>query len=363
MYIYNISLKNYRNLKNVSLNLKNGINIFYGNNAQGKTNLLEAIYICGTGRSHRTHIDKELINFEQNEAHIKLKIINDDNIKNKIDLHLKKDFKKGIAINNFPIKKLGELFGFFHVVMFSPEDLNLIKKGPAERRRFLDLELCQVSKIYYYNLQQYYKILKQRNNLLKKIIKNNELKQTIFAWDSQFCYFGNKIITARNEFVNKISNLASKVHSDITNNKEILTIKYKPNVLNFDFEAKLKKNLDKDILYGSTSVGPHKDDLTFFINNINIHDFGSQGQQRTAVLSTKLAQINFIKQQKNTYPVLLLDDVLSELDKSRQEFLMESIKNIQVIITCTGVEDFVKNYFDIYSLFNVVDGNIFNFNS
>lgn len=357
MYVKKLSLKNYRNIDFIEINLKNGVNIFYGNNAQGKTNLLESIYICATGRSHRTHIDKELIKFNEMSGHIRAEI-EADNITDKIDIHLKRDNKKGIAINNFPINKLGELFGILNVVIFSPEDLNLIKSGPMERRRFIDMELCQINKVYYYNLGQYHKILKQRNSLLKKILNDNSLKDTLFVWDSQLIQFGKKIIEIRQDFINKINKISNKIHYEITGNKENLQIKYKPSVMIDEFEEKLLKSIDKDILYTSTSYGPHKDDILFFINNVNVRDYGSQGQQRTVSLSTKLAEIKFIEEEKNILPVLLLDDVLSELDKSRQKYLISHIKNIQVIITCTGVEDVIKNLDEECKIFNVTNGSI-----
>ena len=209
MYVKKISLKNYRNIERLELELKNGVNIFYGSNAQGKTNLLESIYIGATGRSHRTHKDKELIKFDKEEAHIRLDIQN-DKISDRIDIHLKKDSKKGIAINNIAINKLGELFGYLNVVIFSPEDLSLIKQGPQERRKFIDMELCQINNIYYYNLSQYYKVLKQRNSLLKKILKEPSLKDTLFVWDNQLIEFGIKIIQARELFIKKLNNISKK---------------------------------------------------------------------------------------------------------------------------------------------------------
>lgn len=357
MYVKKISLKNYRNIERLDLELKKGINIFYGKNAQGKTNLLESIYIGATGRSHRTHKDKELINFNENEAHIRLEI-QKENIFDKIDIHLKNNSKKGIAINNIPINKLGELFGYLNVVIFSPEDLSLIKQGPQERRKFIDMELCQISNIYYYNLSQYYKILKQRNSLLKKLVKDNSLKDTLFIWDNQLINFGCKIIQTRNLFIKKLNNISQKIHKEITDGKEQLELKYKPSVFVSEFKEKLEKNIEKDIFYATTSYGPHKDDMLFFINNINARDFGSQGQQRTASLSTKLAEIQLIEEEKGILPVLLLDDVLSELDKDRQKFLIKNIKNLQVIITCTGVEDVLKNLDGKCNIFNVSNGKI-----
>lgn len=346
MYISNLYLKNYRNISNIELTLGEKVNIFYGDNAQGKTNLLESIYICATGRSHRTHKDKDLIQFGYENAHIKT-MIKDRNTTNKMDIHLKKYNRKGIAINNIPIKKIGELFGYVNIIMFSPEDLSIIKQGPQDRRKFIDIELCQISSIYNYNLSQYYKILKQRNAILKnskKYYKNNDrdIIDNILIWDEQLVNTGIKIIKNREEFIEKINIIASEIHKNITDGKENLSIKYKPSVDINEFSEKLIKNIDKDIMYTSTSYGPHKDDIIFFINDINIREFGSQGQQRTAILSVKLAEVELIKQEKEKYPILLLDDVLSELDKTRQEFLINNINDMQVIITCTGVDDIIK---------------------
>ena len=359
MYIDRLVVKNFRNIKKISIDFNKNVNIFYGDNAQGKTSILEGIYFCATGRSHKTHIDKEIINFGESEAHLELSA-RDDTFYDKINVHLKKNMKKWITVNSMPIKKIGELFGVLSIVLFAPEDLQLVKSGPSERRRFIDLEMCQLSKIYYYDLKQYHKILKQRNNLLKEIQKNKSLKETLFVWDSQLIKFGGKVIKQRQSYIEEISALAGNVHDKITGGAERLEIIYRPSVLISEFEKKIKKNIDRDIFYGSTGIGPHKDDISFFINGYDARDYGSQGQQRCAVLSLKLAEIQIIKNEKNTNPVLLLDDVLSELDEKRQSFLLDSIKDIQVIITCTGVEDIVKKYNEEAKIFFVKDGNVEN---
>ncbi len=357
MRIDKLSVDNFRNLKNVYIEFNKNINIFYGDNAQGKTSILESIYFCATGRSHKTHIDKSVINFDENEAHLQV-FVYDDTIYDKIDVHLKKDLKKGIAVNNMTVRKIGELFGVLHIVLFAPEDLSLVKSGPSVRRKFLDLEMCQLSKIYYYDLKQYYKVLKQRNNLLKDIQKNNELRETLFVWDSQLIEFGIKLIRHRKKFVESISKIAYVIHKDITGKKECLDIVYKPSVFENEFEKKLVKYRDKDIFYGSTSIGPHKDDIAFLINGFDAKDYGSQGQQRTAALCAKLAEIEIIEKEKNTSPVLLLDDVLSELDEKRQSFLLERIKDTQVIITCTGIEEIIKKTGGNVRLFFVENGTV-----
>jgi len=356
MRINKLFVENFRNLKKNCIEFNKNVNIFYGDNAQGKTSILEGIYFCATGRSHKTHIDSEIINFDKNESHLQVFISNNATY-DKIDVHLKKLSKKGIAINNIPVKKIGELFGILHIVLFAPEDLRLIKDGPSVRRKFIDLEMCQLSKIYYYDLKQYYKILKQRNILLKNIQKNNKLKETLFAWDKQLVDFGERLIGYRKDFIKNISEAASLIHKDITGGKEFLEIIYKPSSLKNEFQKKLDKYTDKDIFYGTTSVGPHKDDIIFNINGFNARDYGSQGQQRTAALSAKLAEIQIIENEKKTTPVLLLDDVLSELDEKRQSFLFEKIKDIQVIITCTGIEEITKKVSRDVSVFFVENGN------
>jgi len=357
MYIDKLSLKNFRNFENLNINLNKGVNIFYGDNAQGKTNIIESVYFCAIGRSNRTRIDRELIKFGENEAHIQLHCKN-NNTNNKIDVHLKRNSKKGIAINNIPLKKVGELFGVMYAIMFSPEDLQLIKLGPYERRKFIDIQLCQLSSIYYYNLQQYYNILKQRNNLLKSIQKDSSLKETLFVWDKQLIDFGEKIINSRANFINSISKIASKIHFDITGGKELLKLKYKPNVEINEFNNKIIKNIDRDICYGSSNYGPHKDDVLFYINDIDVREFGSQGQKRCSILSVKLAEIEIIYKEKKVKPILLLDDVFSELDEKRQKFLMNYIKNIQTIITCTGIEDIMQNISESTSIYNIKNGFI-----
>ena len=355
MYVKTLSLKNFRNLTDISVDLNNSVNIFYGDNAQGKTNLLESIHFCATGRSQRTHVDKELICFDRVHAHAQVLVYRGHTF-DKIDLHLKKDTKKAIAVNGIPVKKLSDLFGILRIVIFSPEDLNLIKSGPGERRRYIDMQLCQISSLYYYDLQQYYKILKQRNTLLKKIQKDKNLEQSLFVWDEQLVKHGMKIIYHRQQFVNKINDIAKQIHSNITNFKEELLIQYQHHTSAENFAMKLKRALNKDIMLGNTSVGIHKDDISFFINDREVKIYGSQGQQRTASLSAKLAQINIVKEETNEYPVLLLDDVLSELDESRQRFLIDNIRYVQTIITCTGVEDVINKFNGDVSIFNVDNG-------
>ncbi len=356
MHVERLLLKNFRNYESLSLEFGNEINLFFGDNAQGKTNILEALYLCATGRSQRTHYDKELIRFKEAEAFVQAFRKDEYKIEEKISIHIKSNSKKGIAINNIPIKKSGDLFGVLLTVIFSPEDLQLVKSGPAERRRYMDIELCQLNKVYYYELQQYYKILKQRNALLKKIQYQKNQEEFLSVWDSQLIQTGIKIIQLRQEFIEKINELAGRVHSIITNQSERLVIAYKPNVSEKDFPIKLEKNKERDIQSGSTNAGIHKDDLEFMINGFDTRIFGSQGQQRSASLSAKLAEIELIKVERNQTPVLLLDDVFSELDEKRQKFLLKSTEGIQTMITCTGLDSsfvHLKGLCQNVSIFNV----------
>ena len=305
MHVSYVSLQNFRNYEHLRLDLNQGVNILCGANAQGKTNFMEALYFCATGRSRRTSYDRELVRFQAHEAYMQADIVS-GTVKDRIDVHLKREGPKGFAVNGLPVRRLGDLFGVLLVVMFSPEDLQLVKSGPAERRRFYDMELCQLSPVYYYDLQQYYKILKQRNALLKRLQKERDesLRASLFAWDEQLVAYGARIIAQRTRFTEHIGRLAAEVHHKVTHGTEILRVAYKPNVSKADFLDKLKKNLDRDMYLGATSVGIHKDDAAFYINDLDARLYGSQGQQRTVSLSLKLAELALIQEDKNETPVL-----------------------------------------------------------
>ena len=359
MYVESLELKNFRNYESLNINFDEHTNILYGDNAQGKTNVLEAIYIAGTSKSHKGSREKEVIKFDKNEAHIKM-IVRKDKYSERIDIHLKKNKPKGIAINGIPLKKASELFGIVNIVFFSPEDLNIIKNGPSERRRFVDLELCQLDKIYLYNLVNYNKILDQRNKLLKDINFNmsESLMSTLDIWDMQLAKFGSMIIDRRMSFVDEINSIIYDIHKTLSGGKEELIIKYEPNELKENLTKSIADSRDRDLKLKYTTVGPHKDDLGFYVNDIDIRKFGSQGQQRTSALSLKLSEIELVKKLINDTPILLLDDVLSELDSNRQNHLLNSLSNIQTLITCTGVDEFVKNRFNINKTFKVINGEI-----
>jgi len=343
MWVRELSLENFRNFERLRVGLENGVNIVYGDNANGKTNFIEAIYFCATGRSQRANHDKELIRFGSHEAHLKAAVASDLST-NHIDVHLfREGKKKGIAIDHIPIKKLSQLFGLLLVVIFTPEDLRIIKAGPGERRAFMDLELCQLNGVYYHALRQYYQALKQRNNLLKGILKDRSKQETLELWNAPLCQYGTQVMAHRAAFVEAIGDIAAKVHLDITGGREKLTLMYRPQVSDSDqYEEKLHRSTDRDIALGNTSVGIHKDDMAFAIDGNDVRTYGSQGQQRTAALSVKLAEIELIKSRMRHTPVLLLDDVLSELDESRQRFLFKHIGDMQTVLTCTGVEDVLK---------------------
>lgn len=361
MIIESIELKNYRNYDKLHMDFSHGTNILYGDNAQGKTNILEAIYVCATTKSHRGSKDKEIIQFDRDESHIKLNVRKRD-VPYRIDMHLKKNRAKGVAVNGVPIKKASELFGIVNVVFFSPEDLNLIKNGPAERRRFIDLELCQLNKLYVHSLVQYNKIVTQRNKLLKDILFRPDYEETLDIWDMQLVQYGREVIRCRDAFVSQLNDLVGPIHRQLSGEKESLHISYEPNVTVDMFEDTLRKSRPSDLKQRTTLTGPHRDDLSFIINDIDIRRFGSQGQQRTAALSLKLAEIELVKKIVNDYPILLLDDVLSELDGSRQNHLLSGINHIQTMITCTGLEDFVNNRFRIDKIFKVVSGEVYSEN-
>lgn len=357
MRISEVSLQGFRNLEQLHLKPSEGINVFYGKNAQGKTNFLESLYFCATGRSMRTKYDWQMIGFDQEETHIRV-LVQRNNRKERIDVHLKRDAKKGIARNGIPIKKLGDLFGTLYTVVFSPEDLSLVKEGPGERRRFMDMELCQLSRVYYYDLQQYYRVLKQRNNLLKEIQKKPSLQETLFVWNEQLIDYGERIIGARRDFLQRLDVIAVKKLNDLTGGKDHLKIIYKPNCEPGQMMEKIQRNLQRDIFLGTTNYGPHKDDILFSIDGKDVKSFGSQGQQRTTALAARLAEIDLIREETGEEPVLLLDDVFSELDEGRQKYLMESIYGLQAFLTCTGIEDVIKKYIGNENLFYVENGRI-----
>lgn len=359
MIVESIKLENFRNYRSLELAFDPGTNIFYGDNAQGKTNILESIYLCGTTKSHKSSKDKEMIRFQEEEAHISMRLSKKES-PIKVDMHLKKNRPKGIAINGVPIRKASELLGLANFVFFSPEDLNIIKEGPSVRRRFIDMELCQLNKVYLHHLSNYNKAVNQRNRLLKDYYFRSDISDTLDIWDMQMASYGKKVIEERESFVRRLNEIITKIHGRLTGEKETLEICYEANISSEEFEEALARNRERDLKMKLSLTGPHRDDICFLVNGVDIRRYGSQGQQRTAALSLKLSEIELVRNEIGDTPILLLDDVLSELDSSRQKYLLDGICDIQTFITCTGLDDFVQNRFHINKTFHVVEGHVLN---
>lgn len=358
MVIKSLKLSNFRNYESLEISFDEGTNLFYGDNAQGKTNILEAVYLCGTTKSHKGSKDRELIRFQEEEAHIRMKLEKSGS-SYEIDMHLKRNKPKGIAVNGIPIRKAGELLGIANFVFFAPEDLNIIKNGPGERRRFMDLELCQLDRVYLHYLSNYNKVIIQRNRILKDISFSPQYMDVLDVWDMQMVQYGKKLIEERQKFVDSLNEIIYSIHKKLTGGREELVIKYEHNVQPEELAERLKITRDKDIRMKMSMTGPHRDDLCFCVKGIDIRKFGSQGQQRTAALSLKLAEIELVRRTAKDIPVLLLDDVLSELDSSRQRYLLDGIHDIQTLITCTGIDDFTENRFHLNKVFHVIEGVVY----
>ena len=365
MYAASLELKDFRNYERLSVTFDPQVNIFCGNNAQGKTNVLEAVFLACTTKSHRGSRDREMIRLGTEEAHIRLGLVK-DSVPHRIDMHLKKNKPKGIAIDGVPIHKSGELLGFVKVIFFSPEDLSMIKNGPGERRRFLDMELCQLEPFYVTELTNYNRILLQRNNLLRQIspgpgggrTADSGLLDTLSVWDEQLLDYGSKIMKARAVFLQQLSPVIEEVHGKLSGGTEQIQVRYEPGCAEEAFAEKLREARSRDLFLKTTTVGPHRDDILFLVNGLDARRYASQGQQRTAALSLKLSEIEIVKQRTGEKPILLLDDVLSELDRNRQNYLLDSIEEIQTMITCTGLEEFVGSRLEKNRSFEVKAGRI-----
>jgi len=364
--VKSLKLINYRNYKNLDIDFSKSVNIIYGNNAQGKTNIVESIYLCASGRSHRTSKDSELIKNSENGFYVKLTLCKNET-EGQIEIAYSLGERKRIRINELPVKRLADLMGHLNAVMFSPEDLTIIKQGPSERRRFADITLSQLKPSYFHDLQQYSKILYQRNTLLKSIPERKELEDTLPVWDGHLARTGSRIMKARHDFIKKLDGFAKKRHGLLTGGKENLTLKYEPS-FECDFsmsEAELEQKILKllagnrriEISKGVSIIGPHRDDINILLNGESTKVFGSQGQQRTAVLSMKLAEIDLMKEESGDCPVLLLDDVLSELDDERKRQLLDCIEGMQTFITCTDRGLFGRN-FENTRFYKVENGNV-----
>ena len=333
MFIEKIKLTNFRNYDEQEIMLDRNINIFYGNNAQGKTNLLESIYLCAIGKSYRTNKDKELIKKENEFSRAEVNYVKKDR-KGKVTVSVSE--RKIIAVNDINLKRMSEVLGNVNVVLFSPEDINIFKDGPERRRKILDIMISQLRPSYVHNINMYTNIIKQRNNYLKQIKHEKKGKDMLEIWEIKLAEYAEIIYKYRKEFVSKIMEKIVKIHKDITNNKEEIRIEYISDFLSKEkFLNKIKANREIDIIRGFTTNGIHRDDLKLYINGDALGVYGSQGQHRSAILSIKLTELEIIKEEIEENPILLLDDFMSELDKERRENFLEDVKDTQRIITCT----------------------------
>ena len=355
MYISSLELADFRNIASLHMEFSQGTNILYGENAQGKTNILESMYMLSTTKSHRGVRDRDMIRFGVEEAHIRSQIMK-GGLDHRIDMHLRKNKSKGIAIDGQRIRKASELIGLLHIVFFSPEDLGIVKNGPAERRRFMDMELCQLDAAYLHDLNQYNKTVENRNRLLRDMYQFPDLQDTLGVWDAQLAGYGRRIIESRRRFIEDLNHIVGEIHGKLSGNREHLVIQYEPNTEADELEEKLLRNRERDIRMKMTSTGPHRDDFSFMDKETDLRRYGSQGQQRTCALSLKLSEIDLVKRIIGHRPVLMMDDVLSELDSGRQNYLLGTIGGIQTFITCTGLDEFVNNRFQIDRVFRIENG-------
>ena len=355
MFIKEVYLENFRNYKNQKIEFNENVNVFYGNNAQGKTNILEALYFGAFGRSFRTNKEGELINFEDNASNICIDYEKNDRL-NKLEIALNKKEKKTIKLNGIKIAKNSELVGNINIVIFSPDDILILKQGPSLRRRFLDILISQLKPKYLHELGEFNKILEQRNNLLK-----SKKLETLEIWNEQFAQKAEIIYKYRKEYIEKIQEKLEAIHPELTNDKERIKIRY---ITRFktkeEFLEILNQNLNLDLLRGYTSEGPQREDFEILINEKSLNLYGSQGQHRTAILALKIAEMKIIEDEILDSPILLLDDITSELDEHRIQAIFNSVNKYQVFITCTDINLILK--YDCLTknikLYNIDSGKI-----
>ncbi|MEC1258852.1 DNA replication/repair protein RecF [Bacillus swezeyi] len=368
MYIQNLTLSSYRNYERLELQFENKVNVIIGENAQGKTNLMEAIYVLAMAKSHRTSNDKELIRWDEDYAKIEGRVIK-KNGSVPIQLVISKKGKKG-KVNHIEQQKLSRYVGAVNTIMFAPEDLNLVKGSPQVRRRFLDMEIGQVSPVYLHDLSLYQKILSQRNHFLKQLQTRKQTDQTMLdVLTEQLTEFAAKVVMKRLQFVDQLEKWAQPIHSGISRGLEELTLKYHTSLHVSDspdlskminsYQETFSKLRDKEIERGVSLSGPHRDDVLFYVNGRDVQTYGSQGQQRTTALSLKLAEIDLIQEEIGEYPILLLDDVLSELDDYRQSHLLHTIQGrVQTFVTTTSVDGIDHETLNEAGIFRVENGTL-----
>ena len=362
MYIKHLEIKNFRNYEDLSIDFDPRVNLIAGSNAQGKTNLIEAVYLTSMGRSFRTAHDADLIRFGQDRAFIRVEA-EKAFIDTKVEVRINRQSKKSILKDGSVIRKTSELMKNIIIVVFSPEDLRSVKDEPATRRRFIDRELSQIQPAYFSCLSGYRKALLQRNSYLK----NERIDPGLLdLWDAEIVKYGAELMQLRKAFVDQISILSGRIHSRITNRVEELEVVYDPN-LTYDPDRKeqekiiaeaLKASRDSDRRMRTTFRGPHKDDMQFFVNGVNCRKYGSQGQQRTAALSLKLAELDFIREETGENGILLLDDVMSELDASRREYLIRSLEENQLFVTATDVDEGLLRAYGDAKIIRIRDGHV-----
>ncbi len=366
MYLNGLKLINFRNYKELEIIFDKGFNFLVGNNAQGKTNLVEAIYFLSAGKSYRTSMDTELVGWGSSALYIKGNMEKNKGSK-AIEIGIRGNNKK-VKVNGVELNKRGELLGNLTTVIFSPDELKLVKEGPSYRRRFMDQEIIQIKPSYYYVLNSYNKVLFQRNSLLRDALPGKVNDDTLAVWDKQLVGYGARLIFNRIQFIERLSTIARLMHRKITNGEEELEIHYLSCIdingdkslsdIHRELNISLERNRNKDIKTGVTNFGPHREDLSVNINGIDTRKFGSQGQQRTAALSMKLSEIELMKSETGEYPILLLDDVMSELDKSRQKYILENLAQVQTFITCTHLSEVMEKRYTQGKVFYVNSGII-----
>lgn len=359
MKIIRAELSQFRSYESCEIEPCEGVNVLLGDNGQGKTNVLEALYLCCTGRSHRTRQDRELIRWGADCAGVRVEALRRDG-DHQVELLLPALGRRRIKVFGQEISRSGELLGHVTGVLFSPEDLRTVKDGPAERRRFVDMALSQIRPAYYYALQRYARALKQRNETLKAVAVQPALAATLDAWDEQIAAAGAELMRHRTEYIQRLDRVAAETHRDIAEGRERLEIRYVPSVaMGNDAQAILEALFaarENDLRRMTTSVGPHRDDVQLLVEGRDVRAYGSQGQQRTAALAMRLSELDVMREQLDEWPMLMLDDVMSELDPGRRRQLIGRLKGIQTFITCTDVDDLAGA--EVGKMWRVKDGKL-----
>ncbi|MGN8712193.1 DNA replication/repair protein RecF [Hornefia butyriciproducens] len=364
MYITELELKNFRNYKELTIQFDKNVNIIVGRNAQGKTNLIEAVFLSSIGRSFRTSHDSDLIRFGQEEAFVRVKA-EKEVIDTKVEIKINRHHKKSIQKDGNTVHRTSQLIDNIIIVIFSPDDLKIVKEEPEKRRKFIDRELAQIKPAYYDCLSNYKKTLQQRNACLKEDYVEPSL---LSLWDEQMIIYGSDIIRMRKDFIDRINEYSSRIHQGITNRSEDLSLQYDPNIRFCEtkeeqqevYRKELMKSAASDLRMRTTTRGPQKDDLQFFVNGVNARSFGSQGQQRTCALSLKLAELDFIREETGEKGILLLDDVMSELDESRRDYLVKTLHENQLFITTTDIDPGILEYYPQARIIEIEKGECVN---